>query len=158
MMVGLIRPNSSFLNSNLFKKLYTTFVHPHLEYAQMIWSTHLRKYINLIENGQICATKLVDGLSKLDYSERLRLVYRRTRGDMIEVYKHFLAYDSAILPSTFQPKTCTSRKHSYQLQEPMHRDSRRGIQSNSFYYRAVKTWNNLPKEVVDAGTLNLCSN
>ena len=70
---------------------------------------------------------------------------------MIEVYKH---YDSAILPSAFQLKSRTSRKHSYQLHEPMHSDGTRGFQNNSFYYRAAKTWNNLPKEVVDAGYLN----
>ena len=32
-MVGLIRRSFSFLDCELFKKLYTTFVRPHLEYA-----------------------------------------------------------------------------------------------------------------------------
>ena len=48
----------------------------------------------MLENVQIRATKLVDGLGSLDYPERLwklqlpTLAYRRARGDMIEVYKH----------------------------------------------------------------------
>ena len=164
MMVGLIRRSFSFLSCNLFNKLYTSFVRPHLEYAQAIWSPHLRKHINMIENVQIRATKLVDGLRTLDYSERLKrldlptLAYRRARGDMIEVYKHFHAYDASILPSSFQPKTRTSRKHSFQLHNLLHRDGTRGIQSNSFYYRTAKTWNNLPKEVVDARNLNSFKN
>ena len=118
----------------------------------------------MIENVQIRATKLVDGLRTLDYSERLKrldlptLAYRRARGDMIEVYKHFHAYDASILPSSFQPKTRTSRKHSFQLHYLLHRDGTRGIQSNSFYYRTAKTWNNLPKEVVDARNLNSFKN
>ena len=163
-MVGLIRRSFTFLSCNLFKKLYTTFVRPHLEYAQTVWSPHLKRYINVIENVQIRATKLVDGLSKLSYSERLRrldlptLVYRRARGDMIEVYKHFHSYDPATLPDSFQPKTRLSRKHSYQLHELRPRDGTRGIQTNSFYYRAAKVWNNLPRKVVDAKNLNLFKN
>ena len=159
MMVGLIRRSFSFLSSNLFKKLYTTFVRPHLEYAQTIWSPH-KKYINIIENVQIRATKLVDGLSKLDYSERLRRidlpthVYRRARGDMIEVYKHFHSYDKSTLPPSFQPKTRVSRKHDFQLHECRSRDGTRGIESNSFYFRAAKMWNNLPRAVVNAVNLN----
>ena len=43
MMVGLIRRSFSLLNCNIFKKLYTTFVCLHLEYAQAIWSPHLTK-------------------------------------------------------------------------------------------------------------------
>ena len=81
----------------MFKKLYTTFVRPHLEYAQAVWSPHLKKNINILENVQIRATKIVDGLAYLDYPERLKkldlptLVYRRARGDMIEVFKHLLS-------------------------------------------------------------------
>ena len=36
----------------------------------------------------------------------------------------------------------------------MPRDGVRGLQSNSFYDRHVKTWNNLPKGVVDAKDIN----
>ena len=51
----------------------------------------------MIENVQKRATKLVDGLHALDYSERLKkldlptLSYRRGGGDMIEIFKHFHA-------------------------------------------------------------------
>jgi hypothetical protein len=47
----------------------------------------------MIENIQRRATKLIPGLSDLSYEDRLRrlklpsLSYRRSRGDMIEVYK-----------------------------------------------------------------------
>ena len=69
----------------------------------------------MIENVQMRATKLVDGFGKLDYAERLEkldlptLVYRRARGDMIEIYKHFHTYDGEILPSSFQPRNRPSR-------------------------------------------------
>ena len=84
MIMGLIRRSISFLDRHLFKKLYTTFVRPHLDYAQAVWQPFLRKHINTIENVQKRATKLVDGLSELPYDERLRYIdlptlkYRRT--------------------------------------------------------------------------------
>ena len=79
-MVGLIRRSFTFLDAELFKKLYTCFVRPHIEHAQSVWSPHLNKYKN--ENVQIRATKLVDGMSELTYEDRLKkldlptLVYR----------------------------------------------------------------------------------
>ena len=91
-IMGLIRRTFTFLDCKLFKKLYTTFVRPPLEYRQVVWSPFLRKQINMIENVQIRATKLVDGLQNMDYTERLKilnlptLVYRRARGDMIKVF------------------------------------------------------------------------
>ena len=120
-IVGLIRRTFSFLDCRMFKKLYTTFVRPHLEYAQAVWSPHLKKNINILENVQIRATKIVDGLANLDYPERLEkldlptLVYRRARGDMIEVFKHFHTYDRKILPRHFCRHDRPSRIHDHQL-------------------------------------------
>ena len=118
----------------------------------------------MIENVQIHATKLVDCLSNLKYFERLRkldlptLAYRRERGDMIEMYKHFHAYDAKTLSPKFRPKERSSRKHDFQLHHNIQRDGDYGIQANSFYYRTVKTWNELPKEVVNAVNINSFKN
>ena len=73
-IMRVIRRSFSFLNGNLFKKLYVTFVRPNLEYAQVVWAPYLMKYINMIENVQIRATKLVDGLNDLKYSDRLKIL------------------------------------------------------------------------------------
>ena len=163
-IVGLIRRSFSFLDCALFKTLFITFVRPHLEYAQAVWAPHLRKHINMIENVQIRATKLVDGLGKLDYPERLKklelptLAYRRARGDMIELYKHFHKYDKSTLPHTFQPRNRISRKHNFQLVWKMPKDGIRGLQTNSFYYRTTQIWNDLPKEVVHVTNINSFKN
>ena len=159
--MGLIRRSFSFLDVSLFKKLYISFVRPHLEYAQAVWSPYLAKHVNLLENVQIRATKLVDGMKQLSYSERLRklnlptLLYRRYRGDMIELWKHFHSYDNITLPLKFQRNSRISRKHGFQLIWNKPKDGIRGIQTNSFYFRTVKTWNNLPRVVVDANNLNI---
>ena len=89
----------------------------------------------MLENVQVRAIKLVDGFGKLEYHDRLpTLVFRRKRGAMIELYKHFHAYDKNILAASFQPSDRTSRKHAYQLRETKPKDGVRGVQSNAFYY------------------------
>ena len=163
-IMGLIRRTFTFLDCKLFKKLYTTFVRPHLEYGQVVWSPFLKKQINMIENVQIRATKLIDGLQNLEYSERLKvldlpsLVYRRARGDMIEVFKHIHTYDQ----ETITPKFCLnprpSRQHKYQLTMTEPNDGERGPQKNSFYYRTVRKWNTLPKKVVEAKNIDTFKN
>ena len=159
-MMGLIRRSFSYLSCYLFRKLYLAFVRPHLEYAQAVWAPHSKKLISMIENVQIRATKLVDGLSSLDYPDRLRklnlptLVHRRARGSMIELYKHFNVYSRDTLSDSFQPRDRNTRAHGYQILERAPKDGVRGLQSNSFYYRHTRTWNNLPAKVVNAKTLN----
>ena len=159
-IAGLIRRSFSFLDGRLFKTLYTTFVRPHLEYAQTVWAPHLKKHIDMLERVQIRATKLVDGLGSMDYTERLNkldlstLVYRRARGDMTEVYKHLNIHDQDAIPKNFRLHNRGSRRYDHQLVWNMPKDDTRGIQANSFYYRTIKNWNELPRNVVNATTIN----
>ena len=155
-IIGLIRRSFSYLDGELFKKLYTSFARHHLEYAQSVWQPHFEKYKKMIENVQIRATKLVDGFSELSYEERLKkldlptLAYRRERGDMIEIYKHIHSYDEDAISSNFRRQTRVSRKHNFQLVENKPTDGSRGLQYNSFYFRTNRRWNDLPKKVVNA--------
>ena len=159
-IMGLIRRTFSYLDSTTFKKLYTSFVRPHLEYAQPVWSPHFRKHIKMLENVQIRATKLVDGMKNKEYSARLKeldlptLLHRRERGDMIQVWKHFHTYDQSTLPSNFKTSPRTNRKHRYQLTWNRPKDGAHGCQSNSFYFRTTNTWNNLPPKVVEAKNID----
>ena len=122
---------------------------------------HLAKHIDMLEKVQMRATKLVDGLGNIEYSERLRrlnlptLVYRRMRGDVIEIFKHLHTYDVETLSPSFQLRNRPSRKHGFQLRQRKAKDGLRGIQSNGFYCRAVKLWNDLPRSVVYAQNVNI---
>ena len=163
-LVGIIRRSFSRLDKDTFVKIFVAFVRPHLEYGQVIWAPHLRKYINMIEKVQIRATKLIDGFGKLSYSERLgklnlpTLAYRRLRGDMIETYKHFHSYDPTILPPSFIRRDRPSRSHDFQIQPIIPKDGERGVQKNSFYCRIADTWNQLPRDVVIAPTMDAFKN
>ena len=163
-MVGLIRRTFSYLDPQIFVKLFTAFVRPHLEYAQAVWSPNLKKHADSIENVQIRATKLVDGFKDMTYEERLRklnlptLAYRRLRGDIIEIYKHFNRYDQEIFPPSFNPRVRPSRKHKFQLQEATSADGERGVQSNFLYQRISRTWNELPSSVVEVEDINTFKN
>ena len=158
--MGLIRRSFSFLDGTLFRKLFITFVRPNIEYAQVVWAPHLVKHINMLENVQKRATRLVDGMDNMDYSTRLAvlnlptLAQRRRRGDMIELWKHFHSHNRATLSSSFKPRDRVSRKHNYQLAHNRSNDGVRGIHRNSFYHRVTDVWNNLLENVVKTKTDN----
>jgi len=93
-LLGLIRRTFTYMDCALMKQLFTALIRPHLEYASVVWHPYLKKDIEMLEGVQHRATKMVPGLAKFSYEERLRrmdlptLVYRRARGDVIEVFKY----------------------------------------------------------------------
>ena len=95
-MLGIIKRNFSFINRDIFIKLYKSLVRPHLEYGQCIWSPYLIHCKKEIEKVQRRATKIVPGMNNLSYEERLiklklsSLNYRRMRGDLIQKYSNYL--------------------------------------------------------------------
>ena len=78
--------------------LYKAIVRPHLEYCIQAWSPYLRKDIDMLEQIQRRATKLIPELRDLRYEKRLKkcglttLETRRLRGDQIEVFKILNGY------------------------------------------------------------------
>ena len=77
---------------------------------------------------------------------------------MIEIFKHFLSHDNYTLLENFRPRNRLSRKLDYQLVWKAPKDGVRGLQANFFYFRTIKTWNELPKEIVHAKSINSFKN
>ena len=92
-ILAIARKTFDCIDRVCFSFIFKGLVRPQLEYAEPIWSPHLIKLKEIIENVQRRATIIVPGLSSLIYHERLQELnmptpaYRRIRGDMIQVYE-----------------------------------------------------------------------
>ena len=163
-MMGLIRRVFSYLDVNVFRYLYTAFVRSVIETSQSVWFPNRVGQIRMLEDVQIRATRLVDGLKDVEYEERLRILnlpslhFRRIRGDMIECWKHFHEYDNRVFPPSFRLKNRPSRQHDFQLHQGMPTGRYSKCQATSFYYRVPRLWNKLPSSVVNAKTVNTFKN
>ena len=120
-MLGLIRRSFCCLNADILLPLYKAFVRHLLEYGAPVWSGRLkRSQIRAIEKIQMRATEMIEGMSYIDYGQRLELLrlptlsYRRARGEIIEVWKHYHVYDPNVISPTF--KRARSRRTMYQIQ------------------------------------------
>jgi len=63
-MIGLIKRNFIHMDSRTFVMLYKALVHPHVEYANSIWSSYKKGDIEAIEKVPKRATKLVISFKK----------------------------------------------------------------------------------------------
>jgi ribonuclease P/MRP protein subunit RPP40 len=159
-ILGLIRRSFTYLDCRLMKQLFTAMVRPHLEYGNVVWHPFLRKDIQLLEGVQHRATRMVPGLSKLTYEERLKvmglpsLAYRRVRGDAIEAYKYLhgiYKVDCTDIMPLHKDTGFDTRGHCLKLQK---RECKGRLRANYFGFRIVNIWNSLPEEVVMADTVN----
>ncbi len=98
----------------------------------------------------------------MPYTERLKylklptLVYRRHRGDMIEVYKLMNGiYDRDVSMNLQRNVHSSTRGHSMKLASM---GSRHDIRKYSFSVRVVNIWNSLTEDVVSAGSISIFKN
>ncbi len=112
----------------------------------------------LIENVQRRATKLLRNIRNMSYSDRLKelgipsLQYRRTRSDMVEVFKILNGIDKADKDQIFQMNTdMRTRGHQMKLHK---KQFRLDIRKHTFSQRVINTWNSLPANIVTAESIN----
>ena len=50
-LVGQIRRSFSYLDKDMMKQLFIALVRPHLEFGNVVWAPHHKKYIDMIRKG-----------------------------------------------------------------------------------------------------------
>ena len=158
-ILGLIKRSFYTRDEMTILTLYTSMVRPHLEYGNVIWGPHYQRDITMVESVQRRATKLITSLRNKPYHERLQLLklptllYRRKRGNMIQMFKivkGFVRVDTKKLFKTTQDSR--TRGHQYKIYKE---HAVRLARKNNFTQKIINDWNSLPKDVVNALSINV---
>ena len=164
-IMGVIRRSFTYLDSTIFTRLFKALVRPHLEYANPVWHPTLKKTKTQIEKVQRRATKQLPCCTGLEYDERLRkldlpcLLYRKLRGDMIEVYKMTQGkYDSNIKPPITLKDDMNLRQTRGNSMMLYKAKCNKSIRRNFFRNRVINFWNDLPEKVVQAPSVKAFEN
>ena len=148
--------------------MYSTYVRPHFEYYSAAWGPYSNEDSNSIESVQRRATKLVPRLKTMKYEERLAAIgiqslsMRRRRGDLIQYFKIHHGINKVNLTNpnnlasavgTPGPASCLRGSNlRITRQKVKHCSSRENFFTNR------KDWNNLPIDIIQAGSKNVFNN
>ena len=159
-MICWITRNLISREKSLMLRVYKTLIRPHLEYCVQLWNPAPEhgnwSLILRIEGVQRRFTRMIDEVGLLPYSNRLQvlelttLIERRSRGDLIEVFKahHGLCRINGIFRfgrsgSNLVCKLAKSKTTKFE-----------SIKRNFINERVKLFWNKLPSEVKNSSSLN----
>ena len=148
-----------FRDRHIFLRLYKTYVRVHLEFSTPVWTPWLKVDIDLLEKVQIRAVNMISGLHGTTYESKLKelkiqtLQDRRTRFDVIQVFKILKGYDKVNPNTWFEFETRRSTRNSHQMNLKIKRRNT-DLARNFFTVRAASHWNKLPSHIKEATTLS----
>lgn len=162
-VVGMLSRYIEYKDKDVMIPLFKALVRSILEYGNVTWCPHLKKFRKPIEDVQRRFTKRIQEYGSLDYETRLfklklpSLEFRRMRGDMIETYKILHGfYDTTTTNSLLELNTeSNTRGHPFKLAKKSFNTT---VFQHFFTNRVINLWNSLPEDVVTSGTVNIFKN
>ena len=141
--------------------IYTSFIRPVLEYADVVWDNCTQYEINALEKIQIEAARIATGATKLVSFD---ILYQETGQELLEKrrHKHKLClffqmntgfsqnYLSSLIPASVEDST------TYYLRDAnnfRHTLSRTQLYYRSFLPSGIRAWNDLSLKVRQSNSL-----
>ena len=134
---------------------------PILDYAVCAWNPWHRKDKDLLESVQRRFTKMIKGISHLEYEERLKslnlptLEKRRTYLDLVQAFRLYRGLDCLDHPLFRMVKNVHS-KNTRQAEQLnwITEKAQQDLRKNFFSQRVVHDWNNMPVNLKNMTSLS----
>ncbi|KAK4826733.1 hypothetical protein QYF61_010986 [Mycteria americana] len=158
-MLGCMKRSMASRSREVILLLFSTLLKPHLEYCIQLWGPQCKKDIDLLEQVQRRAIKIIRGLEHLSYQEKLRKLRwfspkkRKLWGHLVVAFQYLKeAYKKDGERLFTRARNDRTRGNGF---KPKESRFRLDIRKKFFTVRVVRHWKRLPREVVDASSLEV---
>jgi hypothetical protein len=149
-----------YRDRNIFLKLYTQYVRPHVEFATPAWSPWLVADIQTVERVQEKAVGMITGLKGKSYEEKCKelniatLKERRKLNDMVQVYKLLSGRDKISRVTLFNHVPAGRTRMAADPLNIRPDNVKTDVRKNFFSQRIAAEWNKIPREIKMSRTLH----
>ena len=166
--LGMLKRSFKFRDMNIWPRLYKAIVRSKLEYCNTIWRPTTKRDREVLERVQKRAMSCIHGLEGLTYEEKLyrckitNLEERRDRGDMLQTYKIIHKKDDTgsyqhleMVDTTRCGSQTRQNSDPHNVKQPK---AKTAYGQRRFAARIAKKWNDLPKEIKSAPSVDSFKN